>query len=266
MANDPNSSKMDLMQTMLRQLRDAFLEEMPERLDHLDNLLLTMEKRGAASVEGFNDLYRSIHSIKGSGGTHGIHMLTAICHQFEDLLNSVEKHLSDVAPVFFQTAFDYIELLRTTVDQARRGQDNFAGVEKRLLELSKQSFTTEYSLLLVDGSRFSAQMYEQMLADLPIHVVVMNSGYEALLRVLNEPFDILITSQELPVLNGKALIGALRLSGSRNRAIKTILLTSNPVPEKPRMRATDPNYVLVKTPALATDLHRTVLTVIEGLR
>lgn len=63
---------------------------------------------------------------------------------------------------------------------------------------------------MADNSRFSANLYTQALKDLPVRVVVEDNGYAALLRVLQEPFDILVTSLEVPTLNGKALIGALR--------------------------------------------------------
>lgn len=61
----------DMLQEMRRQLRSAYLDELPERLDTIDNLLLVFEKRGGASVDEFNELYRIVHSIKGSGGPMG---------------------------------------------------------------------------------------------------------------------------------------------------------------------------------------------------
>ena len=75
MKKNTESGQVDMMQKMLRQLRATFLDELPERLDRLDNLLLDIEKLGAATGEEFNELYRGVHSIKGSGGTHGLHII-----------------------------------------------------------------------------------------------------------------------------------------------------------------------------------------------
>lgn len=249
---------LDMLQEMLRQLRSVFLDDLPDRLDTLDNLLLAIEKRGGASVDEFNELYRIVHSIKGSGGTHGLHILSAICHQFEDSLNAVTGHLAVLSQTFIDNSFDYVSLLRAVVDQARRGNDTFLEIERKLLELHGKAFAVERALLLVDNSRFSANYYTQALKELPVRVVVEDNGYAALLRVLQEPFDILVTSLEVPTLNGKALIGALRLSGSPNRNIQTILLTSNAGLEKQRKRATDANYVVVKNPAAMANLHDAV--------
>lgn len=48
-----------------------FLEELPERMDRLDQLLIGMEQHGVDS-KSFNEFYRTIHSLKGSGGTFGM--------------------------------------------------------------------------------------------------------------------------------------------------------------------------------------------------
>lgn len=267
MEKEPAPHNTEMLQKMLRQMRNVFLEEMAERLDPLDNLLLAMEKQGKASDEDFNDLYRGIHSIKGSGGTYGIHIISTICHQFEDQLNSVADHLSALPQAFFDHAFNYVELIRATADQARKGADSFPEIEKTLLELHDKTFAVERAILVVEGSRLSSKMYLQALTGLPVHTVTMENGYDALLRAMNEPFDILITSLEVPVLNGRALIGALRLSSSPNRNISTILLTSNTELEKQKKRASDANYVIVKNPAAMAHLHDTVssiLTILEN--
>lgn len=258
-------SNTDMLQEMLRQLRSLFLEDLPERLDILDNLLLAIENRGGASIDEFNELYRIVHSIKGSGGTHGLHILTTICHQFEDRLNAMAEHLAEWSQAVIDNCFDYVSLLRTVVDQARRGQDTFLEVERKLLELHSKAFAVERTLLLVDNSRFSANYYTQALKDLPVRVVVEDNGYAALLRVLQEPFDILVTSLEVPILNGKALIGALRLSGSPNRKINSILLTSNAELEKQKQRVADADYVVVKNPAAMTNLRDTVSNILTIL-
>lgn len=253
------------LQEMLRQLRNAFLDDLPERLDILDNLLLDMEKQGGASVDEFNELYRIVHSIKGSGGTHGLHILTAICHQLEDRLSSAIGHLAELPPSFIEGCLEYVSLLRAVVDQAGRGNDTFPEVERRLLEIHGATRTVERALLLVDSSRFSANLYTQALKDLPVRVIVEDNGYAALLRVLQEPFDILVTSLEAPTLNGKALIGALRLSSSPNRKIHTILLTSNAEMEKHKGRAVDADYVIVKNPAAIDNILNAVSKILSIL-
>lgn len=265
MEKQNKSANTDLMRMMLRQLRDAFLEELPERLDKLDNSLLAMEKKGVATAEEFNELYRSVHSIKGSGGTHGLHIISSICHQFEDRLNSINSNSANLTKEFISSSLAYTGLLRMAADEARQGREAFPEIEQKLLELHHTVSATKYSLLMVESSRSSVHIYAQALSKLPLHLVVADNGYTALLRVLSEPFNILVTSQEIPVLNGTALIGALRLSNSLNRGIQSVLLTSNAAGNKKLNRLIDANYVIKKDIASADRLHDTLRIVIATL-
>lgn len=242
----------DTFQQMLRQLRDAFLEEMPEKLERLDRLLVAMEETGANS-DRFNEFYRIIHSLKGSGSTFGLHIVTSICHQLEDLLNTTGGG-AKFTPALIAASLNYVDLLRMAEAQIHAGNDSFPQIEERLDYLRKQLAKKQFTVLIVDNSKLLTQIYLQALAELPVRPVVVDDGYIALMRVLTEPFDLLVTTNEIPILNGIALIGALRLSASRNRKIKTILITSNQGLTAKKNRATDADYVIAKDANLAQNL------------
>ncbi|MDP2154747.1 MAG: hypothetical protein Q8J61_02000 [Sulfuricella sp.] len=238
---------------------------MPERLDILDNLLLAIEKQGGATPENFNELYRGVTQHQGKRR----HPRAA--HHFDHrppIRGSAEFRGQ---PYFDPVPGIHRQRLRLHQPAPGRGgagarrAGGFPEIEKKLLDLHGKAFAVERSVLLVEGSRLSSKIYMQALSGLPVHTVTMQNGYDALLRALNEPFDILISSLEVTVLNGRALIGALRLSSSPSRHIKTILPTSNPELEKHGRRGADANYVIMKNPALAANLHATVGKIIAGL-
>ena len=118
---------------------------------------------------------------------------------------------------------------------------------------------------MVETSHLNARIYTQALSNLPVRLVVVEDGYFTLLCVLNEHFNILISSQEVPVLSGRAIIGALRLSDSPNRDINTILLTANSGTKHKVNRATDANYVIVKDRSCAQELYDTVAMIVAEL-
>ena len=245
----------DTFQQILLQMRNAFVADIPEKLDELDNLLLNMEKNGATH-ERFNALYRIVHSLKGSGGTHGLHIITTICHQMEDLLNTTDDGAKFSAQAI-ESCLDYVDLLRVTTGLIENGAIEFPQIEKKLLALHKQTTTQPFRILIVEHSKLSTHIYLQTLASLPAQTVAMTDGLLALRRLLNEPFDLLITTNENPVLNGIALIGAIRLSGSKNRNIKSILITADQKIATKSKRAIDANFVILKDANLAQNLATT---------
>lgn len=201
----------DTLQQMLLQLRKAFLEDMPEKLEHLENLLLDIEKKGA-TTELFNEIYRITHSLKGSGGTHGLHIITTICHQLEDLLNTTDNGKNFTSPLI-NASLKYVDILRMATAKIQEGNESHSQIEEQLSILRKQLAPKMFSILIVDNSKLFTQILLQSIAHLPLRPVVMSDGLQALMRILTEPFDLLVTTNEIPVLNGIALIGALKLSG-----------------------------------------------------
>lgn len=249
-----SAANADAVQLLLLQMRNTFLEDVPEKLDRLEQLLLQMEESGV-DVDAFNEFYRITHSLKGSGGTFGLQIITTVCHRLEDLLNTTGGG-ENFTPRLIAISLDYIDLLRLTLEQIKAGNSTFPIVDERLGELRNQLANKQFTVLIVDNSKLSTQIYLQSLSELPVRTVVMTDGYNALMRVLTEPFDLLVTTNEVPLLNGVALIGALKLSDSNNRNIKTILITSNINITTHLNRGADTDYVIIKDARLSINLGR----------
>lgn len=247
-----SSINSDAFQQILQQLRNTFLEDMQEKLDRLDQLLVAMEETGV-DRESFNEFYRIIHSLKGSGGTFGLHIVTTICHQLEDQLNTTDGG-AKYPPGLIAISLNYVDLLRMTLEQIHAGNTDFPLIEERLNGLRKQLTKKQFRVLIVDNSKLSTQIYLMALAELPVQPVIIDDGLVALRRVLTEHFDLLITTNEIPVLSGTALIGALKLSATRNHGINTILITSNRKIATYINRSTDADCIIVKDAELAQNL------------
>ena len=240
---------------LLRQLRHGYLQDLPEKLDRLEGLLLAAEKSHDTDGERFADFYRQVHSLKGSGGTYGLHILSTVCHQLEDLLNLRAGDPPRLESALATPALRHVDLLRTVAAEAASGQERFEPVERSLATLRSELFPRAFKALVVLGSRATRQLCMQLLEARGYRALAESDSYSALLRALTEPFDVLITSNELPVLSGAGLLAAIRLSSHANRATPSILITGNTEPRHTR-RDTDPDHVLVRDPKLADELDR----------
>jgi len=215
-------------------MRDDFVVELPERCDSLEDGVLALE-RGAAHA--FDELYRHIHSLKGSGATFGLPLITSICHQFEGFISNARGHFDSLAVSY---ALSYVDLLRRIAEASDRDGAFAIAIEHDLEQLRISSMPGCASVLLVEPSAATRKFCQGVLEPLSVRVVSQDRGLPTLELLLHQPFDLLIAARELPDLNAPALVAAIRESGSRNKDIPAILISSNsiPVPDYLNIHAT----------------------------
>ncbi len=239
-------SNLDKFQLLLEKMRASFVEELPERCDTIENLIFDLEKNYSKDI--FDDIYRHVHSLKGSGGTHGIPSITAVCHHLENKLSeyelSIDHHIASCL-------LSYIDLLRDIADLERRSIKDSASIEQKLLKIQANFSHKKYRILLAESSGMMRSLYESILSTFPVQITFVDDGLSALRHLTQEDFDILIVAGELKCLNGVAVSLALRASESKNKNTKIILITSRTqsVP-----KYADINYVLPRNEKLAQSL------------
>ena len=230
----------DEFDILLKQLRNEFVAEFPERCDSLEESVLAFE-RGREGA--FDDIYRRVHSLKGSGSQFGLSIVTAICHQFESFLSSGTLTTDSLSLNF---ALSYVDLLKQVSELIGLENSNFHDIEQSLEELRESSMPGHASVLLIEPSPSRRKLCQGVLNSLGVRVVVQERGMPALEQLLHEPFDLLVAARELPDLNTVAIVSALRESNSRNKHIPVILVSSNSTPI--------PDYLTIHA-VLARDAH-----------
>ena len=210
---------------MLAGLRKNYLQDLPSHIDELEGLLINLERKGF-DLEICRELYRRVHSLKGSGGTFGLHVLSDVCHPFEDLLSGLLERTQSLQGGFTETALKYVDLLRHVHRNYADGIEPGADVKTSLQGLRQKTTKTSYSALIVESSDLVVGMLKEILLSQGFRIEVVHDGYLALGRVLAEHFDLLVTGLETKRLNGLALISAVQKSGQRSSKTKTVLLTA----------------------------------------
>ena len=215
---------MAAFQTLLADMRAAFLDELPERCAGFEALILHLEQ-APDDREAFNALYRGVHSLKGSGGTHGLGIITSLCHQLETLLSETEAS-GAFGRTFASQALAYVDLLRRVPGEAAYGESDCAAITAELESFRRSALHSRKAVLIAESSAALAGLYREALASLPVLAVVEPDGLAALEHLLREPFDLVIVGRELKTLNGIALMAAVRAAEGRNRNVPAILLSS----------------------------------------
>ena len=236
---------------MLAALRANFIADLPKKFDDYEQLILHMKSELDFAGQ-FDELFRLIHSLKGSAGTHGLQVYTSICHQFEDQLRQVDGRFENFNHDLVNTWLNYVDLMREVLDAYHESEakgrdvdrDLNDAVQDKLDALRQGDSSNGLSAMIVASSRSIESICRSVVENLNFTYSVVSDGYTALGRLLNEKIDVLITTKEVAGLNGDVLIAAIKLARKNKHPIKTVLLTSES--EFYSGRATDPDITILR--------------------
>lgn len=112
--------------------RAAFIEEAEEHLNGWEEALLHLEQ-SPNDTEIINEMFRAIHTLKGSAGFIGFEKLQRLNHDLENALQQVRDGEIALNPDIVEGLFDGLDLSRKMVESFRNGEE-FEGDVDRLLE------------------------------------------------------------------------------------------------------------------------------------
>lgn len=112
------------MDNSMESMLDVFLFETDDLLEHLDDILLACEKNKSFDQDSINEIFRIMHTIKGSSAMMQFNSLTVIAHKMEDLFSFVrekgidEEYIEDLIDLMFRSS----DFLKAETDKVRNGQ------------------------------------------------------------------------------------------------------------------------------------------------
>ena len=238
------------IENILKQLKDNYLDELPEKLQSIESIILNLNKY--KNIDDFHELYRHIHSQKGTAGTHGLTFLSAICHQLEDEFMDIGDNISSITDAHTKNWLEYMDLFTEVSEFYRLGHTDTSKFENKLKTLIKTISKSTYSCLLVDTKSATLNIITEVLKQHSIHTTIFEDGYEALGRLLVNKYDMLICGLKVSSLSGIGLITAIKTSESINQKIPSVLITSTSFDRT--VRANDPDYIIKKDTGLPRTL------------
>jgi chemotaxis protein histidine kinase CheA len=132
--NTGNTQVSAQIQEVLQKMRHTYIENLPQQLDKMEALVMEL-KKGVDYPNSYETLYRAIHSLKGTAGTYGIHIISTVCHHFEGYLKANLKDGAGARDQHIGTCLDFTDLLRNTLNQVASGRESFPEIEASLSEI-----------------------------------------------------------------------------------------------------------------------------------
>lgn len=127
-------------------LLDDFIDESKEHLDEMESLLLQLSG-DLSNIDLLNDIFRTMHNVKGASQITGLDRISRLSHRLEDLLDLLRQGQREVTP-------DIIDLLIS-------GRDRIAQLVSELAE-TKQELSAVDELVdqvndLIEGEQSANQ-------------------------------------------------------------------------------------------------------------
>ncbi|MDF2632643.1 MAG: chemotaxis protein CheA, partial [Caproiciproducens sp.] len=102
------------MDNNMESMLEVYLFEANDLLEHLDEILINCEKANSFDTDSINEIFRIMHTIKGSSAMMQFNSLMTISHKVEDLFYFVrengidEKYNSELFDLMFKSS-DFIK-------------------------------------------------------------------------------------------------------------------------------------------------------------
>lgn len=109
------------MESML----EVYLFEANDLLEHLDEILLNCEKEHNFDSDSINEIFRIMHTIKGSSAMMQFNSLATISHKVEDLFFFVREN--GIQPQYIQELFDLMfqsgDFLKNEIEKVEKNEE-----------------------------------------------------------------------------------------------------------------------------------------------
>jgi len=128
----------DLDNQILKQMMHDFLEEALELLDQLNLNLIQLESE-PESEDLINQIFRIVHTIKGSAAFAGLEQISLIGRKLEEIFGNIRKGKFKITSDIIDTLFDGLDALNTLRDKAAGGDMSDEDISNLLAKLDQVS-------------------------------------------------------------------------------------------------------------------------------
>lgn len=137
---------------------DIFLVEMNELIDKLDDILLCAEKEDNFTGEYINEIFRIMHTIKGSSAMMKFDYMTNIAHKLEDMFSYIRKNSFNFkgSEDLFYILFDSCDFFKKKLTDIRNGifvEESISELQDQIDKYLEYILSYEFKTNLIDNSQ-----------------------------------------------------------------------------------------------------------------
>lgn len=227
----------ELDDEFILQIKHDFLAEASDLLFKFDSILLQINAQKHLSLDEIRDIFKIIHTLKGNSRAAGFDEFGTFIHKFENLLVQFRDGLrvldKDALPLLFlfcEKSQESIEIYKKNMEEII----NFSSTEI-LFENSDSTQSKiakkQYMIAVIDDDASIREIISSALTDeFKANILEFADGKIALEQVNKQKFDLIVVDYQMPVMNGREFLKAVRGQEQIN-ASTPVLFISGMSPE-----------------------------------
>lgn len=107
-----------LPQDEMQELINEFIAETDEMLEGLDQFFVKLEE-SPGDLSLINEIFRAVHSVKGSAGFLGFNRLVDVAHQAENVLNKMRQKEMQATPETIDIILEAVDVLKSLMKEVK---------------------------------------------------------------------------------------------------------------------------------------------------
>ena len=130
---------------------DTYIYESTSLLEQLDQIMMRAESNGDFDEEDINEIFRIMHTIKGSSAMMGLSNMSTLAHRIEDMFFIIreDKPVIESKQTLFELIFDSSDLLKAEIDMLQDEDSEPTDFSEQIAKIEKY---VEYLKGLVGGA------------------------------------------------------------------------------------------------------------------
>ena len=125
------------MDDYIKSLLKDFFEEAFEMLDRLEENILILDK-DRDNVDAVQEIFRAVHTLKGSAGAVELFDTQKYAHRFEDLLDLIRDNKINVDDATIDILLKGIDILKELINSASNESVSSINIEEEIKKLAKK--------------------------------------------------------------------------------------------------------------------------------
>jgi two-component system chemotaxis sensor kinase CheA len=124
----------DVEMDEMQEIVDDFLLEADELVEGLDNAFVKLES-SPHDLDLLNEIFRSVHTIKGTSSFLGFEQVTTLSHKMEDVLNKLRKSELTVTSEIMDVLLQGLDQLKVLLDKVRERSNESVEIDDLVARL-----------------------------------------------------------------------------------------------------------------------------------